>query len=262
MNPVECKALRLQLGAFVDGELAGVEMLRVSQHLESCSNCTQEVADLRAVGMLLRDAAAFEATTPAMCGLAGGVIARVRAESAQSWRGLFQHAIEDWHWAIVCGGSVTATFVTVFTSAVLLFGPLPVREDSLRSLITNLGSSAGTLLIEAAPAGDDKDSMLMQVDTGVASGADREMRVLTAMLGLPTERDLVDALTNVVVPKGRLLDLSSMPENDRRYTESLLDNISRFRLGEPGLGSPGPLTVHRVRLVTNTGVSAKMMESP
>jgi hypothetical protein len=37
-----------------------------------------------------------------------------------------------------------------------------------------------------------------------------------------------------------------MPEIERRYTESFLDNISRFRLGESTYGSTGPLTVHRV----------------
>ena len=53
-----------------------------------------------------------------------------------------------------------------------------------------------------------------------------------------------------------------MPEGERRYAESLLDNMSRFRMGEPAYGSSSALNVHRVRLVTNTGVSAKMMETP
>jgi hypothetical protein len=193
-----------------------------------------------------------------MPGLASGVIARIGAEEAQSWRGFLHRGVDDWHWAIVGGGSVAATFVSMlFASALLLFGPVPVREDSLSALINNLGAPAGRLLIEATAARDTRDSMLMEVDTGDASSGGGA-RVMPAMLGLPTERDLVDALTAALLPQGRLIELSSMAEGDRRYTESLLDNISRFRLADAMVASTGPLSVYRIRLVTNTGVSAKM----
>ena len=61
MNPVGCKSLEPFLNAFVDGELGGAEMLRVSQHLEACNECAQEVEGLRGIGGLLRRAAADEA---------------------------------------------------------------------------------------------------------------------------------------------------------------------------------------------------------
>lgn len=265
MNPVGCEALQLHLNAFVDGELAGAEMLRVLQHLEACDDCTQEVEHIRSVGSLLRDAAAVEAVTPPMLGLAPGVIARIGAEEAQSWRGVIRRGVDDWHWVIVGGGSVAATFMSVvFAGALLLFGPVPVREDSLSALITNLGVPAGRLLIEATQAGAPKDSMLREVDTGGAYSSEAgNPRVMPAMLGLPTEGDLVGLLTNAIVPAGRLVELASMPEGERRYTESLLDNISRFRMGDSMFASASPLTVHRIRLVTNTSVSAKMeMPSP
>jgi hypothetical protein len=259
MSPNTCESLREHLGAYVDGELAGAEMLRVSQHLEECDHCAGRIDELRGIGGLLRDTMLAGPPTPQLAGLASGVITRVRAESAQSWRHFFHRGVDDWHWLIVGGGSVVATFASmVFASALLFFGPDPARPDSLSALITNLGSSAGRLLIEATPVGDDKDSMLMELDTGNqrADGS----AVMPAMLGFPTERDLVNALNQAVVPQGRLVELAAMPEIERRYTESLLDNISRFRLGESTYGSTGPLTVHRVRLVTNTGVSAKAME--
>jgi len=258
MSPNTCASLREHLGAYVDGELSGVEMIRVSQHLEDCADCASRIDELRGIGGLLRDAPLADAPAPSLAGMASGVITRVRAESAQSWRHFFRRGVDDWHWLIVGGGSVVATFASmVFASALLFFGPDPARPDSLSALITNLGSRAGTLLIEATPVGDDKDSMLMEVDTG-NQRADGDV-VVPAMLGFPTERDLVDALNQAVVPQGRLVELSAMPEVERRYTESLLDNINRFRLGESTYGA-GPLTVHRVRLVTNTGVSAKAME--
>jgi hypothetical protein len=263
MNSIICATLRHHLGAFVDGELAGAEMLRVSEHLETCSRCAAEVADLKDTGSLLRAAAASEPLPPSLAGLAGGVVSRVRAESAQSWRRLFQTATEDWHWVIVGGGAVIATFVSmVFAGALLLFGPVPVREDSLSALINNLGSPAGRLLIEATTAADSKDPMLMEVQTGSTSGGGAsDTRVLPAMLGFATERELVDLLTTALVPQsGRLVEFAKMPEVERKYAESLLDNLSRFRMGEPTYATVSALNVHRVRLVTNTGVSAKIME--
>jgi len=259
MIPVGCKSLEPFLNAFVDGELGGVEMIRVSQHLEDCGACAQEVESLRGVGGLLRGAAADEAVVPPMLGLAAGVIARIGAEEAQSWRGVLRRGVDDWHWVIVGGGSVLATFVSVlFVGALLLFGPVPIREDSLSALINNLGAPAGRLLIEATTKGDPKDPMLMEVDTGTPSSGGGSARVMPAMLGMPTERDLVDALTNAVVPKGRLVELSAMPESERRYTELLLDNINRFRLAGVSVASTGSLSVYKIRLVTNTAVSAKM----
>jgi putative zinc finger protein len=259
MIPIECKSYEPFLNAFVDGELGGVEMLRVSQHLEDCRACAIEVESLRDVGATLRGAAAGEAAVPPMLGLAAGVIARIGAEEAQSWRGVLRRGVDDWHWAIVGGGSVLATFVSVlFVGALLLFGPVPVREDSLAALISNLGAPAGRILIEATPKGDAKDSMLMEIETGANAEGVQHARVMPAMLGLATERDYVDALTNAVAPQGRILDLSAMSESYRRYTESLLDNITRFRLGDPIIAATATLSVHKIRLVTNTAVSAKM----
>jgi hypothetical protein len=259
MNPVGCKSLQPLLNAFIDGELGGAEMIRVSQHLEDCDACALEVDSLRGVGGLLRRAAADEAAVPPMLGLAAGVIARIGAEEAQSWRGVLRRGVDDWHWVIVGGGSVAATFVSVvFVAALLLFGPVPIREDSLSALINNLGAPAGRLLIEATPKGDTKDSMLMEVDNDAKPDGADSPRVVTAMLGLPTERDYLDALTNALAPQGHLVELSAMPEGYRRYTEWLLDNMNRFRLGDRMVASAGPLSVYKIRLVTNTAVSAKM----
>ena len=152
MTTVACKAVHSQFNEFVDGELAGAEMLRVSQHLETCVTCADAVAGLRGLGAVLREAASVEAAVPPMLGLAGGVVSRIAAEESQSWRGIFRRGVDDWHWVIVGGGSVAATFISVvFAAALLLFGPVPVREDSLSALISNLGAPAGRLLIEATP---------------------------------------------------------------------------------------------------------------
>ncbi len=258
MTTVACKAVHSQFNEFVDGELAGAEMLRVSQHLETCVTCADAVAGLRGLGAVLREAASVEAAVPPMLGLAGGVVSRIAAEESQSWRGIFRRGVDDWHWVIVGGGSVAATFISVvFAAALLLFGPVPVREDSLSALISNLGAPAGRLLIEATQGRDAKDARLIEVDTG-DEFASAGSRVMPAMLGLPTERDLVGALTSALVPQGHLVDLASMAADDRRHTLSILDDLSRFRFRDAMVASAGPLSVYRIRLVTNTGVSAKM----
>jgi len=258
MSPAVCDTLRPHFGAFVDDELLGPDRQRVSQHLEVCPPCADQVGELRSIGGLLRDAASLEPPIPQMSGLAGGVVARIAAESAQSWRALFNHAVEDWHWIIVGGGAVAATFVSmVAVSALLLFGPAPRRPDSLSALVTNLKSPAGTLLIEASQAGNDQTVRLWQVENG--SGTARRV-VLVTLEAAAADRALVSALADAVAARGQLVELSSMPEEERRYTELLLDEISRRRVSEPGFGgAASPLNVVRIRLVTSTGVSAKSL---
>ena len=100
---------------------------------------------LTGLGQMLRGAASEPVEAPEMDGLASGVISRVRAESAQSWRSLAARAADGWHWAIVGGGSVAATFVTTgFVAFILAFGPKPEREDSLAALMSVDAPSART----------------------------------------------------------------------------------------------------------------------
>jgi hypothetical protein len=257
MTPIECISVRRRLGPFVDGELKGAEMLRVSEHLDRCADCTTEVQAFQELGDLLRTAAPVD-VPPQIDGLAGGVISRVRAESAQSWRALFGRAFESWHWALVGCGSLIATFITTsFVGAVLTLGPAPSREDSLSALITNLGTPAGILFVYATPAERGADSMLMQFDNGEpdASGS---MTALASPVAskLAAEREMVDALTLAMTRRGRWVTLESMDPVDRRYAESLLDELNRLRMNDPMLGSVR-VNVHEVRLVTSTSVSAK-----
>lgn len=248
-----CSTHRDALGAFVDGELPGAGMQQVSGHLEGCASCAGEVDRLRGIGSLLRSAARVAAAPPPMLGLAGGVVARIGAEAAQSWRAVFDRAIEDWHWIIVGGGSVAATFVSMLlVTAMLLFGPAPKQQDSLAGLMSSLETHPGTLFVEV---GDSRDARLMQVDTGAAS-----VRVMPAMLGI-SERDLVSAFTNAVVSKrGGLVDFASMSANDRRNLELALAWISGFRAAPSAASTTGQLNVLRIRLIATTGVSAPPLD--
>ena|SRR6186713_471718 len=254
----ECHLVVRQIEAFVDGELSGADRLFVAQHLELCRSCASSAQALTGLGDVLRGAVAEDLPTPEMAGLASGVFSRIGAESAQSWRGLAARAADGWHWAIVGGGSVAATFVTTaFVAFILAFGPKPEREDSLAALISNLGRPPGMLFLYATPGGDGGDSVLMQVDNGEPAAS-----ILTAALATPigfrpqTEAELVGALANALTRKGRVVNLYLMTPEDRRYTESLLDEINRLRFTEP-LTVGAAVAVHQVRLVTSTGVTAK-----
>ncbi len=107
MTPMSCRRSRKDAGAFVDGELAGAERLALARHLAECADCEREVRAIRQVSDAIR-AAAANGTCLSAAGLAAGVISRTGAESAQSWRTMFAHATEDWHWMMVGGGAVAA----------------------------------------------------------------------------------------------------------------------------------------------------------
>ena len=239
----ECAAVRPQLGAFVDDELVGVDMLRVRDHLDECARCRAEIETVREMGSLLRAAAGQH--TPDMPGLASGVISRVRAERAQSWRGTVARAVEDWHWAIVGLGSMAGTTASaLIIASVLWFGPAPERGDSLAAMLSDL--SVKETMFVVRPAGQSWEQMAWRVAGGgdASAGSFSRAPVMFVFPGA-SEEDLVGALAEAL-PRGRLMRLDSMPEADRRYTELLLDHLNKIRTHTT-----------RVLLMSSTTVTAK-----
>ncbi len=53
------------LGAYVDGELHGLRLRQVEEHLARCAGCRKELADLRSLSSLLQNSVPMEAFTPA-----------------------------------------------------------------------------------------------------------------------------------------------------------------------------------------------------
>jgi hypothetical protein len=248
MSPPSCESVRPHLGAFVDDELTGRERLQVVSHMERCTSCATEAEDLRGLGAGLRSAAASR-PVPAFAGLASGVIGRVRAERAQSWRAMFERAVGDWHWVVVGAGSVLATTITTSVVwLVLWFGPAPERADSLAALLNNLSTSPGSMFLIVSPKADAKHLTLMQVSDASSRNVSVTMRM--------SERELVDALAHRLEQTGWRGQLHSMTADQRQDVESLLDDISSPRLADPALFGP-QITVRQVHLVTETSVTAK-----
>ncbi len=256
-----CAAIRRELGAFIDGELGGIAMLRVSHHLDECGECAEHVESFRAIGDALRRSRPVDPPKPVFDGLVGRVVGRNRAEVAFAWRTRLLHACEDWHWAIVGGGSVAATFTTTtLLLLVLAFGPAPHRPDSVSGMWGNLGSPAGPMFVYASAIGQDAGvPVLMQVENGwpPVSPMAAALAVSSAYVD-QREADLVNELATAVTRDGRVLRLEAMHPAARRRTEALLDQLMSLRTAQPVSVGSG-LQILEVRYVTSTGVTAKRL---
>lgn len=255
-----CESIRRELSPFMDGELNVSRRPRVARHLDECAECAEYLREISALGEELREAvSAREARLPAFDGLASSVIGRVRAESAMSWRARLSRACDDWHWAIVASGSLTATLVsTLLVSAILAFGPAPEREDSLSALMANLGAPPGMLFVCATPTGTNQDAMLFQVENGQPT-ASRMTAALAEMACLRVSgADVTGKLaTAVTAASGHAVSLDTMHPAQRQYIESLLTEIRMRAMQRPVITRA--VDVHEVRLVTGMAVVAKAL---
>lgn len=255
MNPLTRQ--HQPIGAYLDGEVSGLERLRVANHLEQCDSCARDAAEWREVGDLLRATAAAEPLPAGLDGLASGVVSRIRAEGAESWRAKLDRAFEDWHWFAVAGGSLTAAFVsTLVVSLLLQFGPTPHRDDSLAALITNLGSPAGTLFLFGT---QDASGKTTPVVMRYVNGTDGTDGAVTVSLNVPsdvvTESELVSRLSATLSARGAL-DSQSLHPKDRNYAESLLKQINGLHFPDDSARSSATIRVTQFLLQTSVGVSA------
>jgi len=251
-----------RLAEYVDGELSGIERLHVSRHLGECDACGAEAASLQRLGDLLRGVGQVNIAPAALAGLAGGVVSRVGAERALSWRALFDRAVEDWHWFLVGFGSVAAAFFSVtFVSAVLHFGPAPGREDSVSALLSNrdwqvvTSTQEGSLYVWATPIrGSDWRIALTSRERKEAA------EIPTSVAGLETEQDLVAALGDALTGTGQPIDGRSMTPAMRLLTGALFDRLLELQnrqLQAPADAGDMRSLVYRLQFVTNTEVTAK-----
>lgn len=256
MITADCDSIRHELDSFVDGEMRGAELRHVADHIENCRRCAEEVESRRELGGLIRESVADAYHVPVASGLAAGVVARVRAESYFSWRGVLARGVEDWHWIIVGGGAVAATFVCMLFCSALLLMSTPVPDaDSLSAMGKTLQSSPGRLYAEVSEAGRDQ-FILVQID-GMDYRAPSPDLPLSLIMGRSDEeRQYVEALGAALLRKGAFVELSAMPERERRYAEWLLENIARIRRQELSVAPMGPLTVRRLHLVTDVTTKA------
>jgi hypothetical protein len=235
---------RARLAEFVDGELNGAERLAVAEHVTRCEACASEVEALRALGDRLRvevPAGGFDRLE----GLAGGVIARHRAERSISWRALFDRAVDGWQWLLVGSSALgAATATMLLLSALMQFGPAPSRSDSIAGYMAGspehinvLSSTEGALYITKAASGD--------VDSA--------------------RRAMLVAYAELLAPGGIVRDPDSVSATDVELARKLFEAISlnlRPPHARPSVvpaqsDQTLPTAEVSIRFVTTTGVVAK-----
>ena len=52
---MSCNTVQAKLSAYLDGEISGVEMQQIRQHVNACASCQEEFNTLRSVQSALRD---------------------------------------------------------------------------------------------------------------------------------------------------------------------------------------------------------------
>lgn len=250
-----CDAYGHDLGPFVDGELDGGRMLRLTRHLEECDACAAALEEVQQLGRILRESSPVDARPGRFDGFAAGVVARSVAERSMSWLATWERAIDGWHWVIVGGGSVAATFIsTSLLSVILAFGA-PHREDSLSAMVDNLSAPAGFLFVYASPAGDPgQDVVMLQVENGRPAAPPLISDLVVSRTNTPaTEAELVARLQELITHDGRVISLDALTPERRLVAEALLDEITRLRARTTQ--PTRSFRVHEMRLVT--GVSVK-----
>lgn len=243
-----CQSFRKLLGPFIDHELSGAAMLRVAQHLDTCAQCAAEVNGLASMGDLLREAAVEDLPRSRLDAMASGVVARVRAESAVSWTARLERAAGDARLLWVGTGSLLGAMASMLIVAVALFFGGRSIEPTVAARTSLEG--AGTLFVIAQPDTGVGNAFLVQVNRS-ESGVGRRVITEAALIDA-SEVQLLGLLAEAVTRQGHIVELSDMADQDRRFTEAILDNINRRQSKELV-----PVTLQQLRLVATVDVSAK-----
>ena len=119
---VGCEHARELLDGLIDGELSMADQLAVESHLRWCKTCALRVEDMRLIGMSLRNGSAAQYTVaePALSVINEGVLMRVSAEHAESWKARVRDTFSDMRlfWPAI-GATVAVVFCITASASVL-----------------------------------------------------------------------------------------------------------------------------------------------
>lgn len=96
---MSCRNAQVLLSAYIDGELAGGEMMRVREHLRSCPECRSEFEEVRAVKTMLGNTGEVEVPT----GLEERLMAAVMSQEAPA-----RAERPIWGWALASSFAAAA----------------------------------------------------------------------------------------------------------------------------------------------------------
>lgn len=231
-----CLAVQPHLEAFVDGELRGDVLRRVSEHVEDCRDCRAFADSVESVGSVLRGGLSADADLEELAGLADGVVSRIRAEERESWRGKFERATDDLHWVVVGAGSVAAAFLTALSVSVVMYSSVEQRADSLASVLNTAGSPPQIVFTTIMPASLAPDSIV----------------------GANGEDDVEFANLAEVNPEGHVMSLQRVPliSNDISASDAqpVVNQLRGVRFAQPERTSLDPDSRQFIWLHTATEV--------
>jgi anti-sigma factor RsiW len=240
MTPLSCASVRRRLTAYHDRELSIEQLIAIEAHLDGCPPCASEAESLETLGDSLRvGAAALQPGTDVLAGLQPGIISRMKAENAQSWRAQFGRMFEDMHLVWIGLGSAMATVICSALALACLHFASPERDDSLAGIIATMASSRANL-VRQVPANTYDDV------------------VGNALVRSMSEEEAVLALAAVVTRDGRLIDPRWVEnDNNRQQILGLMNAIEASRFDTTRAG--GSSSVNMVWLFAHTTVRGKIV---
>lgn len=141
---VGCEHAQDLLEGLVDGELSMPDQLAVESHLRWCRTCALRVEDMRLIGDSLRHGSearpASREIEPRVSAIRDAVLARVRAERAESWGVRLRDSFSDMRLLWPALGASAAVAMCLAATASVLQATSVHRDESLASLITTLAN--------------------------------------------------------------------------------------------------------------------------
>lgn len=246
MTVLTCAAVERRLAAFHDSELPVGEMIAVEGHVHTCPPCARSLNELRAVGALLR-AAAAPAPSGDWTGLQPGVISRMRAEAHESIAARAERMFEDMHLVWIGLASTAATLLCGAIVLGMLQFASPERDDSL----------AGIMAVFSAPLGSDLNPTQLDRFTRVPSTVPGDEVMQATLAGSSSPDELLLPLSVVVTREGRVSGVAVLANDHGGDVRHVLYAISRTRL-QPAQTRDGPVAVNLVWVLTHTTVKGKL----
>jgi hypothetical protein len=253
MRTLSCASTRRRLHAFHDGELPVSDQIAVGAHLEWCSGCANQYAELRFVRAALRSTVPGRSTLSReeASAFTAAIMSRRSAEYRQSFVVRVREAFDDMHLVYAGVGATVATMVCVVIMLGMMRFATKERPDSLAAIVNFLatpGSNANPVTLDA------RIRMPRALDGAFSADSS-------------AEEDAVFALAAVVTREGRIENLEMLKANGRagaeqaRVVESLMDAISRARF-EPAQMEGLPVAVNMIWLVAHTTVRGTKHQAP
>lgn len=246
-----CRDARRLLAAYQDEELTGAGRLAVSAHVDGCVECAGELADLRALGELLRGSVVPAPAPEVLAGLAPGVVSRIAAEDRQSWRACGARLFEDWHWVATGSGAFSAAFISALLVFAMLYSPTTQARQ--------LNEKVGTLYVMAVPEGGQGQPVVLEYERTLGESKSDPRYAMPASLGWRAEQALVSQLDRSLMRHGSVIRFDRLSREEREEISNLVQEIGRMRQESMRRLPSGPTRVtgmhlHVTEVVTAAGL--------